>query len=171
MLRLLLLRHGKSSWSDPDQKEHDRPLNDRGRLAARVMGGFMADNGLTPDHVLVSTATRTRQTWELIQPLLGDGPQATAARALYLAAPDVILQTLRTAPKKAQSVLLVGHQPGLGAFARKAANGSVKAGSARAFEDFPTCGLATLEFDEKNWSRIDFGKATFTGFTRPKDLV
>lgn len=47
-LRLILLRHAKSSWDDPSLEDHERPLNKRGRKAApdvaaqiRSLGAFL----------------------------------------------------------------------------------------------------------------------------------
>ena len=59
---LLVLRHGKSSWSDPDLADHDRPLKKRGRRGARSIGEQLRDAGLAPDLVLSSTARRARST-------------------------------------------------------------------------------------------------------------
>src|SRR2546426_6489278 len=63
MLRLMLLRHAKSSWSSPGMQDSARPLSGRGEAAARLMGGYMARHSLVPERVLCSTARRTRETW------------------------------------------------------------------------------------------------------------
>jgi phosphohistidine phosphatase len=68
MRQLLLLRHAKSSWDDPDLPDHARPLNARGKRAAAVMAAVMQDLGLAPDIVLVSSARRTLQTLEALSP-------------------------------------------------------------------------------------------------------
>ena len=52
MPRLFLLRHAKSSPAGPGQKDFDRPLNGRGRVAAAAVGRFMVDSGLQPDRIL-----------------------------------------------------------------------------------------------------------------------
>src|SRR5260370_7271506 len=66
MLRLMLLRHAKSSWSSPGMQDAARPLNGRGEAAARLMGGYMARHSLVSDRVLCSPARRTRETWAAI---------------------------------------------------------------------------------------------------------
>jgi phosphohistidine phosphatase len=71
MRQLLLLRHAKSAWDDPALADHARPLNGRGRAAARLMAAEMQHLGLTPDLVLVSSARRTLQTLEALKPLEG----------------------------------------------------------------------------------------------------
>ena len=70
MIRLLLLRHGKSSWPS-GVLDVDRPLSARGRKAAVLMGDYLSDEELTPELVLVSPARRTKETWSLVQPALG----------------------------------------------------------------------------------------------------
>jgi len=62
MKTLYLLRHGKSDWEDSSLKDFDRPLNDRGRKAAKAMGHEMRDRDMVPDTVFVSPAARTKQT-------------------------------------------------------------------------------------------------------------
>src|ERR1700709_2272329 len=68
MRQLLLLRHAKSSWEEKELPDHERPLNPRGRRAAVAMREAMEGLGLAPDLVLVSTAARTRQTLEALEP-------------------------------------------------------------------------------------------------------
>ncbi len=168
MRRLILMRHGKSSWDDPDQADHDRPLDERGRLASTLMGAWISERGLMPDAVLVSDAVRARETLEALS--LDDGVKVKKRPKLYHADPPAILDVLRGAPK-AETVLAIGHEPGLGLFLRKVVSGEPRAGCRRAFEKFPTAAIAVLEFDAEDWGSVDFGGASFTQFVRPKDLV
>jgi phosphohistidine phosphatase len=63
MRRLILMRHAKSSWADPGQRDLDRPLNKRGRHAAGALGAWLKRRGYAPGHALVSTARRAQETW------------------------------------------------------------------------------------------------------------
>ena len=83
MLRLFLFRHAKSSWTDPDVDDHDRPLNPRGRKAAPLIGRFMRARKLVPDLVLCSPARRARETWKLAAEELGVAPRLLMEDALY----------------------------------------------------------------------------------------
>lgn len=168
MRRLILMRHGKSSWDDPEQDDRERPLNERGRLASRLMGAWMADHGIAPGGALVSSAVRARETWEALG--LDGQVQAEMRPRLYHADPETMLKELRDAPE-AETLLLIGHEPGLGAFLRKVVSGEPRAGCRRAFEKFPTAAAAVLEWDVGSWKDIGFGAAAFTEFVRPKDLV
>ena len=109
--RLVLLRHAKSSWADPDLDDHDRPLKGRGRRAAGIVGTYLRDAGLVPDVVLCSSATRARQTLALLA--LPDATQVYVEDELYGASPNEVLTRLRLVPDEVASVLLVGHNPTL----------------------------------------------------------
>ena len=62
MKRLTLLRHAKSTWDDPVSRDFDRPLNPRGRRAARTIGAEMRVLGLAFDSVIASPARRVMET-------------------------------------------------------------------------------------------------------------
>jgi len=112
MRQLLLLRHAKSSWDGTSIPDRDRPLNARGRRAAAVMRRAMRDLGLAPDVVLVSTARRTMDTLEALEPW-DDAPLVEPMDSLYLADPAQMIAALHDVAETVRSVLLIGHNPGL----------------------------------------------------------
>jgi phosphohistidine phosphatase len=171
MRHLILFRHAKSCWTDPDLDDHDRPLTRRGRLAAPLMGAWLSDEGLSPDHVICSSSARTRETWERARIALPGAPEPEIAPPLYHADPRTMLDLLRAAPDAARVVAMVGHQPGVGVFARKMANGQTPAGCARAFQKFPTAACAVLDIAEDAWSKAAFGQARFSRFAAPRELI
>jgi len=97
MRQLLLLRHAKSSWEDRDLPDHDRPLNARGRQSAASMREAMENLGLVPDMVLVSSALRTRQTLEAMEPW-SETPLVETMQSLYLAGVPQLLKALQGVP-------------------------------------------------------------------------
>ena len=114
--RLILTRHAKSDWDDPTLPDHDRPLNGRGRRSARALGDWLASRGYDPEEVLCSSALRTRQTWDCVsQAVFETRPDLRIEPALYHAAPETILQVLRTAT--VPTVMMIGHNPCIAAFA------------------------------------------------------
>jgi phosphohistidine phosphatase len=113
MRRLLLLRHAKSSWSEPGSSDHERPLNRRGQEAAPRIGAYLARHKLIPDSVLVSTARRTRETWDLVAAEAPAAPSATFTERLYDATPRALIEVFRQVASEAKSLLVVGHNPGL----------------------------------------------------------
>ena len=83
MKTLLLMRHAKSSWDDPDVADHDRPLNKRGKKDAPRMGQWLAEQGLTPEVIVTSTAKRARKTAELVAESCGCQREPIVLPELY----------------------------------------------------------------------------------------
>ena len=110
--KLLLMRHAKSSWSDAHMSDHDRPLNARGRATADGMAHLLRRRGLCPDTVLHSTARRTTETWLRMCALLPAVETLHACDDLYLAGSDALREVLTPLPPTAQTVLVLGHNPG-----------------------------------------------------------
>jgi phosphohistidine phosphatase len=108
--RLVLLRHAKSAW--PDMPDHERPLARRGQRDAPVMGRWLRAVGLVPDLVLCSTALRARETWQLAQSGLGAVPSVRFDDRVYEASPTALLDLIRPESGAAETLLVVGHDPG-----------------------------------------------------------
>src|SRR5262245_29809534 len=109
MATLHLLRHAKSSWDDPALPDHERPLAPRGRRDAKLIADHLLRERIAPELVLCSPALRTRQTLELVRP-----PGTIELEdALYGASSEELLARLRTVPGSVESVMLIGHNPGL----------------------------------------------------------
>lgn len=170
MKTLLLLRHAKSSWDDAGLADFDRPLTPRGIKAAPRMGRELVRRDWLPDAALVSPALRTRQTWDLVAAELPDPPKPGFAKGIYEASADGLLTEIRKAPKKADTLLVLGHNPSLEDFAKQlAGDGSDAAALDRLREKFPTAALARFVFDG-GWQELRPGAARLTHFLRPKDL-
>lgn len=162
MKRLILMRHAKSDWSASGD-DHGRPLNARGKDSAAAMGRWVVDQGWTPDEVLCSTATRTRQTLTL----LGLPHLPTRfERTLYLAEADEIIDTLRSA--EADTVLLVGHNFGIA----ECAHALVKTWPDHPrFSDYPTCATSLIRFDVTDWGEIREGNGVCDDFAVPREVI
>lgn len=171
MKRIYLLRHAKSSWDDLSLRDHDRPLNTRGRKAAPRIGKLLRKRGWLPDLVLCSSAARAAETWELAAAELKAAPPEKHLKTLYLATPSQLLRALQRSPADCESVLLVGHNPGLETLAIQLAGaGSDRKALARLHEKYPTGGLAVFELDAERWSAAAPGACTLTAFVVPRDL-
>jgi len=165
-LRLILVRHAKSSWNDPGQDDHDRPLNAPGRDAAPRIGTWLAANGHIPAEVVASTARRTIETWELMAPSLGECTLMRRDPALYHAPPERMLEVLNNCA--ASPVLMLGHNPGIGAFAGRLLR--VPPDNAR-FATYPTCATLVAEFDAEEWSEVGFHSGRIVDFVTPKQIT
>ncbi|MEM9138423.1 MAG: histidine phosphatase family protein, partial [Pseudomonadota bacterium] len=138
MKKVILLRHAKSSWDDPSLDDHDRPLNGRGQRAAPVIAAWLADRAHLPDTVLCSSSARTLQTLDGMKPELPNLPEPQVDPGLYHASPCEMRERLAKLPKDCNTVMVVGHQPGLGSLARKLSDGRERRRCRRADEHFPT---------------------------------
>ena len=170
MTALLLLRHAKSSWSNPGLADNDRPLADRGRKAASAMAEEMVRRGWLPDHVLVSPSRRTRETWAIIEAHLHAVPGARFPPELYETSASGFFLILRGIPKEAKTALVIGHNPGMEELAKDLSGpGSARSALAVLEQKFPTAALARFVVDG-NWADLDRANAKLTHFLRPKDL-
>ena len=170
MRKLFLLRHAKSSWDDPAVEDFDRPLNGRGRKDAKRMGRYMAEQGIRPGMALVSAATRTRATWDLIEPHL-EGVPVSIEEGLYEASRHDLLARLRRLDEHMESVLLIGHNPGIGRLAEALAEHHGKPETLDLLAGkFPTGALAVLHLDIAHWGELEAGRGLLAAFVRPRDL-
>ena len=116
MKTLLLLRHAKSSWDQPELHDHDRPLNKRGQKEAPKVGQYLKDNDLVPDLVLSSTARRAQATAQAVVEESGFSGEIDLYQDLYLSDTAAYLDILRCLPDEATRALVVGHNPDLEEF-------------------------------------------------------
>jgi phosphohistidine phosphatase len=148
MKRLILMRHGKTERTNPGG-DFERGLTERGIRDAVLMGRLIADEGLTPGLALVSAARRTQQTWAAASAAFPQ-MQALTLRTLYLAPADRILAEIEAHGDEAETLMIVGHNPGLHELTigllRQAGAGSALV--MRAESKFPTATVAAFTFDE-----------------------
>jgi phosphohistidine phosphatase len=162
MKTVLLMRHAKSSWAESGLSDHERPLNDRGEMAAARMGRLLVQQNLSPDAILHSTAARARDTARRAAKAGALSASLEARRELYLAAPEAYIAVLQALPSRVGCVLVVGHNPGLEEL--------VTTLSGR-HERMPTAALAELSLDIGEWPELGLATplAAFRVF-RPKEL-
>jgi phosphohistidine phosphatase len=172
MRQLLLLRHAKSAWDDPAQSDHARPLNDTGRAAAAAMRRAMRELGLAPDVVLVSSARRTLQTLEALEPW-DEAPLREPMDSLYLASAPQILKILHGVSETVRSVLVIGHNPGLHDLALGLtgahAMSSNRHMTRQLAEGFPAGALAEFTVAAR-WGDLGEGGGRLVRFLCPRDL-
>ena len=154
MRRLLLLRHAKAERPQPGERDHERRLAERGRNDAPRVGAYMSRHDFMPDRVVVSTSARTRETWKLAAAEMDKAPKAEFDDRIYEASPKALLQVVQETDPDIDTLLLVGHNPGMQELAAMlVATGDVDTRQ-RLKEAFPTSALAVIEFKLKDWSRV-----------------
>lgn len=169
MKSLTLLRHAKSGWDDPVSRDFDRPLNPRGRKAARTVAREMKTQGLAFDLVLASPARRVIETLEEIVadygPLLPQYDQR-----LYLAPTATLLEIVRASPDAVERLLVVGHNPGLEELALCLSRRD-EAGLRGAVEvKYPTATIAEISLPAAHWADVKERMGRIVRFIRPRDL-
>ena len=174
--RLVVMRHAKSAYP-AGVGDHDRPLAPRGVNDARAAGHWLLHSVGVPDQVVVSSARRARGTWTLAAAELGyigaagyevdaDGPLTVDPR-VYDASAQTLLTVARELPDRAQTAVMVGHNPGLedlvSILTRDAAKDAARAVAAK----YPTCGIAVLEYDGP-WTELAPRTAYLSTFVAPR---
>jgi phosphohistidine phosphatase len=174
MKRLLLLRHAKAVAGDAKIDDHERALNTRGQHDAALMGAEMHHRLHIPDLTLCSTARRTVETWARIAPEFDAPPKVEFQDALYLASPKAILKLVQLTDDKVNTLLVLGHNPGLedsaAQLTRKSTAQDERAVLEQMRDKFPTCALAVLEFGIAHWRDVVPGAGALADFIRPRDL-
>ncbi len=161
MKTLILLRHAKSDWSS-NESDKQRPLNARGQKDAPRIGGWI-ETHLQSSIALVSTATRTRETFALTKL----PTKAHYIEELYLAEPETLLSKAQSLDDKHQSALIIAHNPGIAIFAEELLD---ETPPDHDFMRYPTCACAIIEFKAMAWQHIEFGRGTLKAFQIPKRL-
>jgi phosphohistidine phosphatase len=170
MRRLLLLRHAKSDRA-PAIPDRERPLNERGTEAARLMGAYLAHHDLVPDRVLCSPAKRTRHTLDAVASQWPAKVKVMFDERLYVAPPQAILSVICAQAAEARSLMVLGHNPGL----HEAAELLIAAGDValreRLREKFPTAALAVIDFVADAWSGVEGHPGRLDRYVTPRSIA
>jgi phosphohistidine phosphatase len=169
MKQLIVLRHAKAAPQD-EAGDHKRPLADKGRKAMPLVGAKLKELGVKPEIILVSTAARTRETYDLAA-----GPAGFAGAEfedeIYLASTQVLLRRLKKIPPRTNSVLIIGHNPGLADMIRRLSDPAESDADAlrRARLKVPPGAFAVMDVLTP-WSEMQDGDCGLKAFFTPADL-
>ena len=167
--RLMLLRHGKALRSRPGESDFDRTLDPQGIADAGKLGAYLARHRLVPGQVVVSPAVRARATWSQAAANCPQAPTATFDPRLYDAKAEAILAVIQEAAGT-NSILVVGHNPGLHDLAMwLIASGDVETRE-RLRENLPTAGLVVIDFAVEAWSKLHPESGRLELFLEPETL-
>lgn len=157
---LILIRHAKSSLGDADLSDTERPLADRGKRDAPVMGKRLAKQLVQPDLILSSPARRALATAEIIANELGfRAKDIVVDDRLYATDPETLLVVIGGLDDKMKCVMLFGHNPEFSELAHQL------------FSDIttlPTCAVVQFTFETKSWASIGEAKPTDVVLDFPK---
>jgi phosphohistidine phosphatase len=147
MKSLLIVRHAKSSWKQPELDDRQRPLNKRGKRDAPLMGKRLAERGLRPQTILSSPAARALATARIIGAEIGySESDIVVDERLYHSSASDLLNVIYGLENGLDQVMVVGHNPGLTELVNHL--------SSEYIDNVPTCGVVAFEFDVRGWEEL-----------------
>ncbi len=153
MLRLYVMRHAKSSWAVPGARDFDRELNERGRLDLEKLSRAISAKQYTPELILCSSATRTRETYEGIAGAFAEPPEVSFTEKLYSSGLDDYMRTIHSVTD-ARSLMLIGHNPMCGALAASLAVSGDDEHLELIGYKYPTGTISVLDIEIEAWSEL-----------------
>ena len=162
MKTIYLLRHAKSDWNAPYGADHERPLNDRGIRSARQLGLYLKENVAPPEIILCSTATRTRETLDLVLKSTYWTSTVQHKSELYLCGRSDYARAMSELDSEIQSVLIVGHQPTTGEVASWLLGGQAV--------EVPTGTFMVFSLAIPSWEALRPGTAKLELHVTPRQL-
>lgn len=158
---LYLIRHAKSSWDDPSLKDHDRPLNKRGKKDAPFMANILKEKNIIPDLIISSTAERAIEFSKVLAEVLDyKKGNIVSERDMYLAGESEMLAILNNVDNNIETLFMVGHNPYITSFAVRLSGHSI--------DNIPTSGIVGIKFEIDKWKNAEIGKGEFISFDYPK---
>ena len=162
MKLLTLVRHAKSSWQDQDSSDHNRSLNKRGLNDAPRMAQRLQQHGPLPDHILCSSAKRTRETCDIFLAAWNMQRDAVAyEEALYLAATGTLQSQIENTVDDVDHLMLIAHNPGLEQLAKILHPDAPKT--------LPTCAMIQFELDQTGFALDEAKAINLTWYDFPKN--
>ena len=146
MKQLLIMRHAKSSWKEPDIPDHERPLKKRGLKDAATMGKVLKNKEIVLDKIISSNAVRAADTAAIVAEKCGYKKDIDFTDKLYMAECQAILDLIQSQPDKLKTILVVGHNPGMEALVQL---------FSKKIESLPTSAIAFFQADIKKWKDFD----------------
>lgn len=167
MKRLTLLRHATSGWTESATRDFDRPLDPAGRRAARAIGRTLGGQDEPIAAVLASPARRVVETLDEFGKGYGEAIPVRLDDPLYLASAATLLEAVRHADDAVDHLLLVAHDPGIGALARSL---TAHNGAAGVPEIYPAGAVTEIRLAISDWSDVAPGTGTLLRYLAPEDV-
>jgi len=158
---LFIMRHAKSSWNT-DEPDLSRPLNKRGRNAAKRIGNGLARLGWIPDEILVSPANRAQQTCEIINLNVAVKEDSR----IYEASLSDLLNVIADVPDSTDKLMLIGHNPSLEELLLHLAPATERQKNGKLLT---TANVVRLGI-EGSWAGLNTTKGQLLGHIRPKEM-
>lgn len=163
MKQLFLVRHAKSSWSEPGLSDRERPLNDRGKRDAPFMADYLLGKGLAPDRLISSPAVRAYKTAKYFRKTLGlDKSMLSKESELYFGSESDWLFMINSLDESVLLPAFFSHNPTITYFSNSFQNAE--------FENVPTCGIIHLSSTATSWKDVDQKNTSVIAHYFPKEV-
>jgi len=154
------MRHAKSDWSNSAQSDFERPLNERGRKAAPLMGHLLLKKDLVPDLIITSSANRALETAEAVAEACKlPEDKMVVTDELYNGYIPEVTQVIRSADKSVERLMVVGHNPTWM---------NLTAHFSGTYTEMNTAEICVLEFSGNDWNEISKNSCKFASKLSPK---
>ena len=161
MKKLFLVRHSKSSWDFPDLNDFERPLNNRGRKDAPLMGGILAKKQVMPDIIYSSPAGRALKTALIIAEKINYEKPVMVMNRLYEASEKTLWDLVKDQPDHIENMMIFGHNPELTSFANSLTDKTI--------DNLPTTGIYAVSWQVDTWKEIQKKDGQLLFFDFPKN--
>jgi len=154
MRQLAILRHAKSDWGSPGLTDFDRPLNKRGRKAAKKVGRELKSRGFAFDQIVSSPAQRAKETVERFAKGYEQLTDIRFEPNLYMCSTGTLMGVINALPDDAQTVMIVGHNPGFHDIVLRVTKDSGNGLREKVGANYPTGAFALIEFPVDHWTEV-----------------
>ena len=162
MKRLYVLRHAKSSWDNANLEDFDRPLNERGKMTAPLMGKLMRERGYIPEKIVASPAKRAAKTAKLARKGGNLAAEIEFDRRIYEAGTRTLTKVISEIKNGAASAMIVGHNYGMEDLIHDLTGEAAP---------MPTAALAVIDLKIDKWKDVGPGKGKLVEVLRPREVL
>ena len=161
MKTLLLTRHAKSNWDNPNWLDIERPLNERGLRDAPYIAEVVAKLIVKPDLIISSPAVRAATTARIFATAFEyDHKLIQYDKSIYENGARYIIKMIAKLDDKFNNVFLFGHNPDMTSLYSYFSGDYI--------DNIPTCGSFCIDFDCTNWKELEDINGKLRFFEYPK---
>lgn len=144
--KLILLRHAKTEPFFYAEDDFKRNLTEKGIADCGIVSRALKNKGIAPQYIVASPANRTTQTAHLFKDVFGI-KNIQFEQNIYDGLDLVgLFEILATLPNEVETVLFIGHNPGIFQFACELINDFI--------HQVPTCCAIVLETNTTDWKEM-----------------
>jgi phosphohistidine phosphatase len=170
MKQLAILRHAKSDWGNPGQTDFERPLNKRGRKAAKKVGRALKAGGFACDQIVSSPATRARETVERFEIGYESLPPVRYEPNLYMCSTGSLISVINALPDDAETVMIVGHNPGFHDIVLRMTKENGNGLREKVGANYPTGAFALIQFPADSWAEVEPASGEIKQVIFPREI-